>query len=366
MKKIITCIAIFCCLAHLHAQQNFFTIDLARIVGQKPDKNNVIRVDENLESDSLNFDGIRLLNTCYGEDYNVTVGSYAVNKVNEPFSLPKSVRPLDTVSFAIKMVHNLTTDEYFGSLRSATLKLFSVRDERDIPEAYDNLRLIVNQIKINNIEPRDHADSMLLDSVQKIVAASPKIDIKVTFRIGKNHTIAIRIVFGTVTIIYNLHTTQEPKHWFIHYGFTYSTEWISPSRQYYSKADTGGTYLVTRMNGRNGNFLDNLSPTLQFSYRLMPNRFMLSPSLVGGFSLNLSNPSALFGFGCLIGDNLSVNIGMMFSQRYFLKGEFTDNQRLDTSKTFDDLHSKHYVPEFYFSIAFRFDENPFKGEKSDQ
>ncbi len=358
LLRVILCLALCGIAGTATGQNGCYTLDLATLLSaseKKVDKNTgAILVTEKWSGDSLFVDSVRLLNTLYGYDYSVSVGKSKVNRVLPVFQMPgDGLKLLDTPKDSLRNVR-------FDDLRYSLQVLFTVDSEKVIPAAYSNLRAVVNEITIQRMIPQSRADSVLLDSAQKIVARGAQLDFRAKIRLGKNDVLTIRIARAGFVIVYTIRMPEEVQRWFVHYGFTYTPQFISPSRQYYSKSDTGSTYLITRMNGRNGNFLDNLSPTLQFSYRLLSNRWMLSPSLVGGFSLNFTNPSAMFGAGCLIGDNLSLNIGMMFSQRLFLKGEYTDNQRIDSNKTFDDLHNKQYVPELCFSIAFRFDENPFK------
>jgi hypothetical protein len=351
----------------------FFTIDLATIQERSLDKkkeketpHGYITITEEWRGDSLEASGIRLLNILPGSSYTVTIGKTSINEIQAPI---KSVdwrefapNQKDSTPVYPEKPDSIST-AFYERLRIRMLTMRMTSDEKEVSSAFHALGAVVNEITIRDIRPNNAVDESLFESAQLLVESGMKLDFEEAFSLRKNDILIIRISRAGKTIIYTIKMPEEPQRWFVHYGFTYSPEWLSPSRQYYSKSDTGSTYLITRMNGRNGNFLDNLSPTLQFSYRLLSNRWMLSPSLVGGFSLNFTNPSAMFGTGFIIGDNLSVNIGLMFSQRYFLNGEYTDSQRIDSPKTFNDLHSKRYVPELCFSVAFRFDENPFKTEE---
>jgi hypothetical protein len=374
--RLILVLAALCLYGTKATAQGFFTIDLSTIDSHPgktiDEKSGVTTISEEWPGDNLEVEGVRLLNTLYGYDYSVSIGKTTINEINPPFSLgsgqvtAKKKELLDSINMLTENLaptaqqRNELADLYFARLRLAAQELFSAATESEIPARFDSLRNICTDIFVQGITATRKADSALLDSCKKLVAERPKLDFAKAISASNNDHLIIRISRSGRTLVYKLKLPAKQQRWFVHYGFTYSPDVFSPARMYYSRADTGSSFLIARMHGRNGNFLDNLSPTLQFSYRLMPNRFMLSPAIVGGFSLNFSQPSAMLGFGCLVGDNLSVNVGVIGMQRYFLKGEYTDNQRITENKSFDDLHTKHFVPELCFSIGFRLEENPFK------
>ena len=62
----------------------------------------------------------------------------------------------------------------------------------------------------------------------------------------------------------------------------------------------------------------------------------------------------------IIADNLSVNIGAIFTQKDRLRGQYSEGQSLRESLDFDQLHEKKHQLEWFVSIAFRFESNPFK------
>jgi hypothetical protein len=344
---------------------SYYAIDLATIMSNpdiKKDKNSShIIVIEDWHGDSLIADGIKLLNVLPGYDYSICIGKSEVNKTLPPLRLESTlmtgilnIQGLDSNKTYLPDTYKI----YFKRLRETTIAFASARSENEIPSAYANLRDAVNNIIINNIIPKNEADSSLLKSCKITIQLHPQLIFTAKIRLKKNDVLTIRISRSGVKIDYELRAPEEQQRWFTHYGFVFSPGFISPSREFYSKSDTGSAFVIAKMNNSHKNFLDNFTPTLQFSYRLYP-KCKFDPILVGGIGIDFKNPTVQLGFGCLIGQNISLNAGLITAQRYYLKGNYQEGERLTTNIAFDDLHRKMYVPELYFAIGFRFDKNPF-------
>jgi hypothetical protein len=159
-------------------------------------------------------------------------------------------------------------------------------------------------------------------------------------------------------------TTDCPENdkWLIHYGFTYQPNLISKYDQYFSKqfARTDSFY-VAKMNTDQSKFWENLSPTIMFTYPLTIKEKTWKMGVSGIAATNFSTFSAGTGFSVIFGYNLALGTGIMFTQKNVLKGEYKEGDVLRSSLSFDQLHSKKWGPEIYFTIGLRFDKNPFTG-----
>lgn len=156
--------------------------------------------------------------------------------------------------------------------------------------------------------------------------------------------------------------TETISHSKIYYGFSYLfSNCLTQFPVYYSKADTGNTFLVTKSNSTTRNVLKNISPTFMYSYLFFKNPDAVAKfGLTAGFMLDLGNPSVMFGPSFIIGDNVSLNLGVAFTQKDQLKGQYMEGQRIRDNLDFDQLHNKIWTYDLFFSIGFHFDNNPFK------
>lgn len=86
--------------------------------------------------------------------------------------------------------------------------------------------------------------------------------------------------------------------------------------------------------------------------------------LSGIASVNFNSLSAGVGFSFLVGQNLALGTGVMFTQKDILKEEYKDDgtEVVKENLSFEQLHDKLWMPELYFTIGFRFDKNPFAGK----
>lgn len=76
---------------------------------------------------------------------------------------------------------------------------------------------------------------------------------------------------------------------------------------------------------------------------------------------NFSSFYAGTGLSFVIGENVALGTGIMFTQKYVLNGIYKKNDIIKTNLTYDQLHEKKWGPEIYFTIGLRFDKNPFTG-----
>lgn len=172
--------------------------------------------------------------------------------------------------------------------------------------------------------------------------------------------------------------------WKIHYGFTFSPNMMNPVNNYYAQSDTGSTYVISKLNNQSKSFLENLTPTVMFTYS-SPNAYswkkgtanyyvlgaifnnnVYRTGITGGVGINLESPVVIIGPSIVIKENLTISAGMAVRQKSVLKGQYTEGQRLNETLDFDQLHEEKYMPEWYISIGFRFDQNPFSKKEEEK
>lgn len=175
---------------------------------------------------------------------------------------------------------------------------------------------------------------------------------------GKDSTITWTKVFKT----------PEKSPWLIHYGLTYTPALISKTDNYYSFADTSvaNRFTIKKENNNGPKPWDNISATINFTYPFHTDNRSIDAGFTAGFGLN---PDFLLsghtGLSLIIGENVILGTGIAFMQKYKLKGEYVENQIVKTNLDFDALHHKVWLPEIYFTIGFRFSQNPFAKKASD-
>ncbi len=79
---------------------------------------------------------------------------------------------------------------------------------------------------------------------------------------------------------------------------------------------------------------------------------------------NFSTFSAGAGVSAIIGENVALGTGIMFTQKYVLNGIYKEGDIIKTNLTYEQLHEKKCGPEIYFTIGLRFDKNPFGTQKN--
>lgn len=187
-----------------------------------------------------------------------------------------------------------------------------------------------------------------INLTKSIYALSPKITI------GSGDEIIITITKDSKNKwIYDYKATQV-NHVIVFYGFTYVPDLLTSYPNYYAKQqDTGGKYVITRMNGNNKNVFQNISPTVMFTYRFFKNEDdQFKFGLTGGFTYNTQTLGALFGPSFVIGNVISLNTGISFVQKSTLLGQYQSGQIISDNLTFDQLHTKIWTYDIFFSIGF--------------
>lgn len=161
--------------------------------------------------------------------------------------------------------------------------------------------------------------------------------------------------------------TPEKSRWLIHYGLTYAPSVISKTNHYYSLADTSvaNRYTITKENKNGPRPWENISATINFTYPFHSEPRGFDGGFTAGFGLSAGlELSGQAGLSMIIGDNVIVGTGIAMMQKYKLNGKYKEGQIIKENLDFNALHEKVWLPELYFTIGFRFGNNPF-AKKSD-
>jgi hypothetical protein len=239
----------------------------------------------------------------------------------------------------------------------------AAKNESDIPKLVKDLNKEIEEIK--KIKSNDYKDLLLLIANQRINLTKDTCKLTEPIVIENGDMVTITVTRDTITWTYIL-KTEQVSHWKTYYGFSY----VFPSvltkfDNYYAKQDTGSSYLITKSNQSTKYQLKNITPTIMLSYLFFKNQnAQIKIGFTAGFQVDLNTPSALFCPSLIIGDNISLNLGIAVIQKNALKGQYKLDQRINGNLEFDQLHDKVWTYDIFFSVAFRFDKNPFKKEET--
>jgi len=174
--------------------------------------------------------------------------------------------------------------------------------------------------------------------------------------IAQGQALDITISRNKFTWAYKFETAQK-NHWTTYYGFTYVPDILNKFPNYYAKQQDNGSFLVSKMNGNNRNVYQNISPTAMFTYKFFKNPdAVVKFGLTGGIMYNTDILGAMFGPSLVIGDNITINTGVSFIQKYKLKGQYTEGQPVKENLDFDQLHNRVWSNDLFFSIGFNLPE----------
>ncbi len=193
------------------------------------------------------------------------------------------------------------------------------------------------------------------------------------FSLRNNQTIVVKVIKSftinkkdTSVTWTKTFKTPEKSPWLTHFGFTYQPNIFSRNDQFYSKADTSNAnkFAITKKNGNQNRFWENLSPTIMFSYPVTNKEGDSHLAFSAIAATNFSTFSAGAGVSAIIGENVALGTGIMFTQKYVLNGIYKEGDIIKTNLTYEQLHEKKWGPEIYFTIGLRFDKNPFGTQKN--
>lgn len=156
--------------------------------------------------------------------------------------------------------------------------------------------------------------------------------------------------------------TPEKSRWLVHYGLTYTPSIISKTDHYYSLADTNvaNKFTITKENNNGPRPWENISATINFTYPFHADPKGVDLGFTAGFGLSAGlELSGQAGLSMIIGDNVILGSGIVMMQKYKLMGKYKNGQIIKENLEFNSLHDKVWLPELYFTLGFRFGNNPF-------
>lgn len=254
----------------------------------------------------------------------------------------------------------------------------NAEEEKDVP---DRIKKLEKEIEKLDVDTNKDCIDYLRSLINSSLYAKP-----LSFELRNNQkiTIIVKRKIGNDTIVWTkVFKTPTKSPWKIMYGFTFVPNLLNPVTNYYSNPDTSGKqFIITKLNNQRNDFFKNISPTLMLTWTpsvkytlkkgewckaLFSNNFY-QVGFVGGVSLNFANETGavnvMAGPSIVIADNISLSGGVVLTQKSILKGTYQEGQVLKENLDFDQLHEKKYMIECFFSLAIRFDSNPFKKEEN--
>jgi hypothetical protein len=237
-----------------------------------------------------------------------------------------------------------------GNLLTALNALDDETDEANIPA-----KISLLQSEIKKADKTKCKNTIRLAELS-IASTFSSISLPVAIKVESGEMLKITIKRGDKTWNYELQTEQD-NHWKAYFGFTFSPDILTKFDHFYAKSDTGTSFIVARSNAKNKNTFSNLSPTVLLTYQFYkkkdaPFKF----GLTGGFKYNLETLGALFGPSIVIGDNVSLTVGITTLQKDRLRGQYVEGQRLKETLDFDQLHEKVWTYDLFFSVGFSISE----------
>lgn len=232
----------------------------------------------------------------------------------------------------------------------ATTNLLTETDESKIPGLITALQKEIDTAPAACAADVPPATTAIAATTKTIVLPS-----QIVIKTGDEATIVISREKSTWTFVYK---NERINHWSTYYGFTYIPDMLTKFPGYYANQQTGGTYMITKLNGSNKNVLQNISPTAMFTYRFFeknPDAF-LKFGITGGIMYNTDILGAMFGPSLVFGDNITINTGISFVQKYKLKGQYIQGQVIQTNLDYSQLHDKIWSYDMFFSIGFNLPE----------
>lgn len=294
------------------------------------------------------IDSLYIINKLAGED------------VTYEFSVKKTRVAEQAFEFPAKSVSQLIGAKASGceALIDLQKTFLEISNELEIAQGIRALKTAIKQAGDPCKEQKDNANQ-LIERTRELrgLAQAVKMlnDETLTVTIKRKKTATIPERFWE----FEFHTPVT--RWKVFFGFTYSPNLFSPEKTFYAKSNPDTT-TFTISPGRRENGRDtykNLTPTVMFTYFFTKKDHDVKFAGTGGVSLDLSNPSAMLGPSAVIGENLSINAGIIMRQKERLLLKYQEGSEIGEDLGFDQLHEKVWKPEFFFSIGFRFNRNPF-------
>jgi hypothetical protein len=197
---------------------------------------------------------------------------------------------------------------------------------------------------------------MFLKKVRRV----KKMDTPVSQERGKD--IEIHVKRGSVEWIFVIE--GEPVgRWLFTYGYGFTP--AKNNNEYFTQRVPGDTtYAITKKRAAK-----NFDATPAVFITFLPSGRTNNPvslTITGGLGFDLQKPVVFAGAGLLIYQNFLVSGGIGLKSKPQLRGNYSEGQIVSEALDSDALHENKINLNYFFSVSFRFKENPFKKKESNQ
>lgn len=281
--------------------------------------------------------------------------NYRIEINQRVIPIPVFPNPNDSAEAEDKAVNSLCDE-----LRVHAQGLVNLENETELKS---QLNIINKFIKSSEEEALQDSSSKecwghVKDSIELVMSGSNRI--LGPFKLERGQELEIKISRGEGdkkkewVYVYSAGIRGE---WQISYGFTFITQAWNPEQIYFTAEDGNGAYLLKK-EAQTSNLI--YSPSLFFTW--MPaNRMNQNTSwgISGGLGYDFSKPTLFVGPTLSYNQNIKFHAGVVAHQQKVLNGQYAEGQALSQILTETQLHKEAYQMNLFFSVSFRFDQNPF-------
>jgi len=290
---------------------------------------------------------VTLINRVPGQEYKwlVVVETRTIPPIDLPAGIPKPLIESDARCAEEPL------KGWLDVLRTAD-------DEKTVAEA-------VSATKVDELRKK-YSDACWNAIVQKKVAeaiASTRLEIDLsghTLALEENQQLILtvtRVAGSSVKIWTFVLRTAEAGNWLTTWGFGFAND---RDDRYFQQPLADGTFRITRERAADRTDLTFI-PGVFFHW--MPRKdetrdWSFSP-FTAGIGLSKEAPAVMLGVSVTRRRNVSVIVGGAMSRARRLDGIYEPDQILKERTADDKLFENTYRPNVFFSLAIRFDKNPF-------
>lgn len=177
----------------------------------------------------------------------------------------------------------------------------------------------------------------------------------------------------------------DNKPFMVYFGYGAAPNKMTPVSQYFCASTDSGTFTIRKRSDNGLWSFKDATPVIyytwvpQMTYHFLPKKKWAKTfggrtknflgtivsnrvykiGLAGGLGLNLLRPQFMAAPSLIIGKNLSIQAGVCILAKETLRGEYAEGMVVNEHLDFENLHRRMYYPEWFFSVAFRFDKVVF-------
>jgi len=315
--------------------------------GQKIDLANSTQRQKIHVSPGISFT-LSIENMLLGEDYTLVI---------DKRSIP--IPPFDT-NFNDGAKSNIVnaTGNRCDKLRQLSAQLDTLKNEAQLAERLDDIRKYI----MNNEEKTlDSSEKLcfasVVDSVRQIMRKTFQNYGPYSLKRGEELEVTISRGSGDEKVewVY-VYSAGARGEWQLSYGFTFITQQISPEKIYYSSQTSNGFEIKKEAQRQQFVYAPSLFFTWMPAKRLNKN---FSGTVSGGIGYDFTNPTLFLGPTLSFNQNIKIHAGLVAHKQKVLLGQYVEGQEITQLLNEDQLHKELYRLNWYFSVSYRFSQNPF-------